>query len=255
MRKFLAFLFIFTLAVSFWAGKVIAKEKPQILEENGTYDDPDFPGIKVRVFVHKEKPAKDSLSSLTCNLLDPDSTATVGAEVWRLPSTWTYNLNVSSVPASVGASNLPTIARNGFDDWTSASSNKVKFARGTDTTVSKQAYDRKNILAWGRTSGTALAVTYIRYNSSGQVVDVDTIMNLKFSWSWTNQAIYPACADPSSYDAEDIMTHELGHWLGLDDEYTLEYVNATMYGYGSKSEVKKDTLTTGDIAGTAAIYR
>jgi len=45
-----------------------------------------------------------------------------------------------------------------------------------------------------------------------------------------------------------------GHWFGLDDVYDTSYRDATMYGYGSKWEVKKTTLTTGDKAGTFAIY-
>lgn len=220
--------------------------------ESGDYPDPEHPGIRVRVFAHPERPTKDESSTLVCSLADPDSTAVVGAAGWKLPATWTYNLNPSSVPSSVGGSNLPTIVGNGFADWTAAAGNKVTFTQGPNTSVSRQAYDGRNIVAWGRTSGSALGVTYIRYyTSSGQVVDVDTIMNKKFSWRWSTQA---QCAESTAYDAENIMNHELGHWLGLDDMYTADYVDNTMYGYGSKGEVKKNTLTTGDTAGATAIY-
>jgi hypothetical protein len=51
-----------------------------------------------------------------------------------------------------------------------------------------------------------------------------------------------------------VLTHEQGHWLGLDDVYTTAYVNNTMYGTGSRGDLKPDTLTTGDVAGAAAIY-
>jgi len=125
--------------------------------------------------------------------------------------------------------------------------------RGVDTTVSRQAYDGQNVIAWGRTSGTALGVTYVRYYpDTGQVVDVDTIMNKKYQWSWYDSNV---CAWQGAYDAEDILTHELGHWVGLNDEYTAEYIENTMYGYGAKGEVKKDTLTTGDVSGAAVIYQ
>lgn len=228
-----------------------------IPEKSGVYDDPDHPGVKVRVFVHPEKgtrpgkPGGGESPALMCSP-DPDSSAVVGPAGWHLPSSWTYQLNPSSVPSSVGGSNLATIAGNGFADWAAAANNKVAFNRGANTTVARQAYDGRNIIAWGRTSGSALGVTYIRYYSStGLAVDVDTIMNKKFPWKWSNSN---TCADPKAYDAENILTHELGHWLGLEDEYTAEYVDATMYGYGSKGEVKKNTLTTGDTTGTAAIY-
>lgn len=242
----------FTLiAVAHVASAAHGSRSP-IPEKSGVYDDPDHPGVKVHVFAHPERPTKDESSALVCNLADPDSTAVVGATGWKLSPSWTYNLNPSSVPSSVGGSNLPTIAGNGFADWSAATGNKVTFNRGADTTVARQAYDGKNVMAWGRTNGSALGVTYVRYfTSNGQVVDVDTIMNKKYPWKWSNSN---TCAESTAYDAEDIMNHEIGHWPGLNDMYTANYVDATMYGYGSKGEVKKNTLTTGDNAGAAAIY-
>lgn len=261
LKKIAYLLALVAVLLSFSYGKVFAKnDNNQIPEINGVYDDPGHPGIKVRVFVYKENPNKPIRPSpqpsyqpgLVCGLSDPDSSAVDAATGWVLPSTWIYNLNPSSVPSSVGSSNLVTFANNAFGTWSSASNSKVTFLRGADTTANKQAYDGQNIVAWGRTSGSALAVTYTRYDqTTGDVVDVDTIMNLKFPWAWSNQT---NCAYPGSYDAQDILTHELGHWMGLDDHYTSDYVNNTMYGYGSKGEVKKDTLTVGDVNGIKALY-
>lgn len=223
---------------------------PEAPDHSGTYREPGRPDILVHVFVHGPKPV--ALDALTCGLDDPASSSVVPAAGWKLGSQVVYNLNPSSVPSSVGASNLATMTANAFGDWASAVSNAVHFNAGSSTTVSRSAYDGLNVVAWGRTSGQALATTYIRSNTqTGAVVDVDTIMNKKFGWSWSTQA---NCADASTYDAENILTHELGHWMGLDDTYTSPFVNNTMYGYGAKGEVKKDTLTTGDINGARAIY-
>lgn len=255
-KKFLVvgiLISLFILSV----GPVVAQQKtdvlPDIPERNGVYNDPGHPGIKVRVFVHPEKPERVTLPSLVCSLSDPDSPSTVNSAGWHLPSNWIYNLNPSSVPSSVGGTNLPSIAGNGFSDWQSAALGQVIFTRGADTNVVRQAYDGKNIVAWGRTSGTALGVTYVRYYSStGLAVDVDTIMNKKFAWKWSNSS---SCGYSEAYDAENILTHELGHWMGLDDEYDVfNYGNATMYGYGSKGEVKKSTLTSGDVNGIQSVY-
>lgn len=230
-----------------------------IPEQNGTYDVPGHPGLKVKVFVHypKIKPGPTSSPVLACYLEDPGSQAEVGLAGWRLPSTWIYTLNLSSVPGTVGSKNLPVIANNAFKEWTDAmGNNKVTITKSlSDTTITKASYDRKNIIAWGRAPGSALAVTYTwYYTATKEVAEVDTIMNSKFSWSWTNQTLSPNCADQNSYDAQDILTHELGHWVGLNDHYTSAYANNTMYGYGSKGEVKKDTLSSGDIFGVLKIY-
>ena len=251
---FTAFLILFSLVTVHAQDLGASSADPAIPERNGVYNDPQHPGVKVRVFVHPAKPETNTSPVLTCSLSDPESTAVVDRTGWNLSSNWTYNLNPTTVPSSVGSSNLSTIANTAFNNWTTASNSKVTFVRGADSSVKRSAYDGQNIIAWGRTNGSALGVTYTRYyTQTGQVVDVDTIMNVKFPWKWSGGN--NTCAYSDAYDAQDILTHELGHWLGLDDEYdSASYQHATMYGYGSKGEVKKDTLTTGDKSGVFAIY-
>lgn len=263
MSHIIAFVFLFSLLLVGCSPLVFAQKSDDqassnVPEKNGDYADPDHPGVRVRVFVHEPKNRFSTSSAPVCS--NPDSNSVVGPAGWHLPaatvSAWTYNLNSNSVPSSVGGS-LATIAGNGFNQWASAvsaSAFKPNIVQGGDTNVNRSAYDGLNVIAWGRTQGTALAVTYIRYyTDSGLVVDVDTIMNKKFPWSWSGSNGL-ACGDPNSYDAQDILTHEEGHWMGLNDEYAANFADNTMFGYGSKGEVKKDTLTTGDTQGVQAIY-
>lgn len=254
-KRTLALAVSLTALILTSAASASAKHSPRppaIPERDGTYRDPDHPALRVRVFVHRPRPTKTEAPALICDLPDPDSEAFVNAAHWRLPASWTYNLNPKSAPSTVGSANVPAIASNSFSRWAAAANNRITFSAGDDTGVARQAYDSRNVIAWGRTPGTALGVTYIRYTAAtGQVVDVDTILNKRLRWQWSNST---SCADPAAYDTENILTHELGHWLGLDDEYDTSYRENTMYGYGAKGEVKKNTLTSGDIAGTAAIY-
>lgn len=308
MKKIFA---ITLIGVMLFSGVVLVQAKPEQLkqaanihkgytvpEEDGIYDVPGHPELKVKVIVHKArggkkpKPTPSATPSPTpsstptptatptptitpnptptpsaaptpsptpfpgvCGLIDDNSSVAVdGAAGWKLPSQWTYKINTASVPLSVGSGNLSTIAGRAFSVWSAASG--VAFSALGTTTVNRSAYDGQNIIAWGNvSSANALAVTYTTYYTvSGLVADVDTIMNQNYSWSWTDQITNPNCAYTNSYDAQDILTHELGHWMGLDDEYTAVYANNTMYGYGSKGEVYKDTLTAGDIAGINNIY-
>ncbi len=251
---FLSFVFVFALSVAVFA----QSENANIPERSGDYQDPEHPGLRVHVFVHEpraSKPTSAQSSLLVCTLPDPPSDAVVPKTPWHLPSTWTYTLNPSSVPSSVGSSNLTTIASSAFGQWMGAVPGKVNISRTSFNTLANRArFDGQNIIAWGRTSSSALAVTYTwYYTSTGQAVEEDTIFNKQYPWFWNS--LNSACADSNSYDAQDILTHETGHWMGLDDTYTDPYINNTMYGYGSKGEVKKDTLTAGDINGVKAIYQ
>lgn len=262
-KKFLLIAsLIFFLVLSFPLQKMWAKDDDPNIgnppEKEGTYNVPDHPNLKVKVFIHRPKDAKPFPAPTVSPILvcpsDPNSDAFIPATGWKLPTTWTYTLNASSVPLSVGRENLTTIANSAFSQWTGVLSGKVNVSKtSSDTTINRAKLDGKNIIAWGRTSGTALAVTYTWYYPlTGLVAEVDTIMNQKFPWFWNAAA--SQCTDQNSYDAQNILTHELGHWMGLDDVYTAAYIDNTMHGYGNKGETKKDTLTSGDIASVVVIY-
>lgn len=247
-------------------------EVPAPPDVSGVYEVPERPGMKVRVFSHPARPtpppkpggsssptptpvpSASVLNSLACGLSDPDSASVVASAGWKIPSgNWTYLLNSGSVPQTVGQNNLETIVRAGFSQYASASGSLVNFVRGANTSTNRARFDGKNIISWGRASSGTLGVTYVwYYPQTGLAVEIDTIMNNRYKWSWSNSNV---CADNSTYDAQNIMTHELGHWLGLNDEYDAgAFSNNTMYGYGSINEVKKNTLTSGDVSGIQVIY-
>lgn len=243
-------------------------EIPAPPDISGVYEVPEKTGMKVRVFAHPAKPTPPprpgtspspspsaAVSNLlVCGLTDPDSSSVVGKAGWRIPDgNITYLLNTSSVPSTVGSGNLAGIVKSGFDQYKSASFNKINFVQGSNTSANRARLDGKNIISWGRASSGTLGVTYVwYYPSTGLTAEIDTIMNNRYKWSFSNSL---TCADNASYDAKNIMIHELGHWMGLDDEYNFaDFGNNTLYGYGSLGEVKKSSLTAGDILGVGAIY-
>lgn len=255
MFKKVFVFFLSLILISFFANISLAKDNTQDLPEvDGTYDVPGQPHLKLKVIVHKGKPVKPSPTPApTCNVSDPDSLAQDATTGWHLPSNWTYSLSMNSAPTGVRF-NLPLIAQNSFTVWSTNTGGLVNFTQGADTSITKAAFDGKNIIAWNKITPSALAVTYTWfYVTSGLVVENDTIMNKIYLWSWTPYSLN-ACVEPNSFDAEDILTHEIGHWMGLNDAYDISFADNTMYGYGNSGEIKKDTLTTGDIAGLKKIY-
>ena len=253
-KKLFAIFAVFALLALVNPAFAVKPADSDIPEEDGVYDVPGHKDLKVRVFVHKVKPAKPgpSTPTLSCGLDDPQSNSVVDWAGWKLPSTFTYSLNPNSAPSSISPSEFVSLTQNSFATWNQASS-AYNMVRGADTSTTRYALDGKNIVTFGRASASALGVTYIWYNpSTGVVTELDTILNSRFKWEWSNSN---NCAYQGVYDAQDILTHEIGHWVGLDDHYTSDYRYNTMYGYGYTGSVYANTLTNGDKAGVTAIYK
>jgi len=115
------------------------------------------------------------------------------------------------------------------------------------------APDDKNEIMFGSISGTnTIAVTIVWGIFSGppgqrRIVEYDMVFDdPDFLWG-------DATTNSSFMDFENVLTHELGHALGLDhpsDTCTEE----TMYASGTEGETKKRDLNSGDIAGINKVY-
>ena len=85
------------------------------------------------------------------------------------------------------------------------------------------------------------------------VYDADIKLNGEhFSWSDSGEA--------GKMDIQNIATHEIGHFIGLDHvdaaSYTgpETYTEATMYAYATAGETKQRTLDPDDEDGIAYLY-
>ncbi len=183
-----------------------------------------------------------------------------------------YYINTSGS----GVTSASKAVQESFTTWNNASNGKISFTdEGATSKVGGGNSDSTNVISWGVLSDSnAIAITYVwYYRYSKEIVECDTIMNTApgFTWSYTapnvsNDLSSPATKDSSryadptnsgvsgSYDVQNIMTHEAGHWIMLGDLYNSRDSYLTMYGYGSKGELKKDTLGYGDELGIEKAY-
>jgi hypothetical protein len=147
-----------------------------------------------------------------------------------------YGFDESAVVGNITAS------ANMWDEQTSY----MLFAYKGTTAKSAGVYDGYNVVAWGvYDNPNVIAVTYIWYTRN-QIVETDTTMNTVFGWSLSGEA--------GKMDVQNIMTHEFGHWCGLDDLYKDRDHWLTMYGYAEYGETYKRTLGLGDILGLQKRY-
>lgn len=146
-----------------------------------------------------------------------------------------YGLPTSSVIEAIVA------AANTWDDQT-----KLQVFQYAGTTAKGAGrYDGYNVISWGSYRTGVIAVTYIWYVGD-TIIETDTRLNTYYKWSLTGE--------PNKMDVQNIMTHEFGHWCGLDDLYDDRDYWLTMYGYASYGETYKRTLGLGDILGLQKVY-
>jgi len=106
--------------------------------------------------------------------------------------------------------------------------------------------DDFNVVDWGTySSANVIAVTYI-WSVGRQIVETDLRMNTRWSWSLSGES--------GKMDTQNILTHEFGHWAGLNDLYKNADYWLTMYGYSNYGITYQRTLGSGDINGLQAFY-
>lgn len=189
-----------------------------------------------------------------CTVTTNDNVNDWGATGWHMPSAgMTYQINYNTLPANLTASAFKSAVRSSFDTWTKADSAQ-KWIDGGTTAVKRSALDGVNLVAFGKISGGAIAVTRTwYYTGTGEVAESDTIFSASLAWSITNSSAGDCGGSTGTYDVQNIGTHEFGHWIGLNDLYASADKDLTMYGYGFTKELKKDSLGAGDIAGVKTI--
>jgi len=185
-----------------------------------------------KVIVYAIPPTDDSMTNPDYKLL-PFYWYTT-AKYWINPKN-NYRFSVSAVVTTITTS---------AETWDKETAAAVFSYQGT-TSLSAGKRDNYNVVAWGGYQAGVIAVTYIWYSGS-QILETDTRMNIVYKWSLSGEA--------GKMDVQNIMTHEFGHWAGLDDLYNDVDYWLTMYGYADFGETYKRTLGLGDINGLKAVY-
>ncbi len=151
-----------------------------------------------------------------------------------------------------------------FNAWESAVNNEslVNFTKDSSAPLPPER-DGRNIVGWrqlvGRDARKVLAATYIWDDGNGKISETDIVFNTAHKWA-VNPSIKPGstiCGQ--DFDVQAIGTHEIGHLLGLGhvvddgDSANGDETDATMAPTAAKGELKKQTLTQGDVDGAIKV--
>lgn len=136
------------------------------------------------------------------------------------------------------------VIKNIFDDTITTTT------KGYDALAwSSDKLDEENTIVFGDyPTDNVIAVTIIWYNrATKEIIEFDMVLDTDFTWG-------NAAEDASVMDLQNIVTHELGHGIGLNDLYLTAAFRETMYGYADKGETIKRSLYKGDMAGVTKLY-
>lgn len=204
--------------------------------------------------VHEIKVARDAAKPSGGANCTNDGTATgrYALTGWAVQGTKTALFNTTTLPSNLGLSATVSALQAGYTVWSQSSqAPAINVATSTASSL-KPTANKTYELMFGRTSGSALAVTYTWRWSDG-TVESDTIFSTGVKWGNLG-AEGDGCYENAGavYDVGNIATHEFGHTYGLDHPSSARF--ETMYAYGYSGETLKRSPASGDVNGVNAIY-
>lgn len=173
-----------------------------------------------------------------------------------------WNVKSNAVPTNVGAYNVALAASAAGQTW-NAATGKTLFNPSVvyTSSVNTDTGDGKNVIAWKNLADAPGALAYSRtwynYNKVGgyySAVESDISLSTSYAWSTSLANGRPYYyGDP--IDIQSVLTHEMGHTLGLGDLYgNTPYSGDHAEIMNSYSGVKRNTLGNGDITGIRKLY-
>ena len=171
------------------------------------------------------------------------------------------------IPFVVNAGSFPfpeadvvRIAQKGFDDWAAVPSAFITFKNDGPTQISPLIRDNRNVIFYDETGNLIgaedtgiIAIARLQWLDNGLIADADIIFNgrdFKFSIDVNN-------TPENLVDLQAVMTHEIGHLLGLDHSplVGVPETRPTMYPYNTPQAPREErSLEPDDRAGITAIY-
>jgi hypothetical protein len=170
---------------------------------------------------------------------------------WRsFPVLYFINSDASGLSLSAVRSPIDTA----FSTWQSGSRSGITFAFGGQSHNGSNGQDGQNTISWqSLTNATdTFAQTVLTFDTqSGEILDADVELNRNFQFG-----VLPAGEDDPSdptVDVQAVLTHEAGHFLGLDHENRFGQ-QVVMFFSDTTGDTTHRALTGDDLSGVRAIY-
>jgi len=188
-----------------------------------------------------------AVAGVTClfalALLAGQTHAFVSYASWPSP---TVNFYVNPSNADVTATAAETAFKAGLSAWNTQARSNIHYVYGGRVNDTSTGYDSRNVLVFrNASSDVALATTYSWYSGT-TLVDADIVV-----WDAAYRFFTGTSGCSNGAYLEDVLTHELGHALGLNHSQSTD---ATMYPTYPYCSTAMRSLAADDIAGAQALY-
>jgi hypothetical protein len=167
---------------------------------------------------------------------------------WRSPRVEVYvHESMLNVLSHVDARRAVSI---GTDAWTGLGGPRLYLMTALDTREYRPGQAGTQIVLadpWPY-EATRLAVTVTTFRQDdGTILDADVLLNPAFDWALLDESGEPS----GRFDVASVVTHELGHVLGLEHS---EDPRATMWADTRRGDTQQRTLEQDDEDGVAEAY-
>lgn len=137
-----------------------------------------------------------------------------------------------------------------FQSWQNIPAANIQFEYKGTTSARTVGRDGINLISFADDStplgSSAIAATFSFFRTEGNALvldESDSVFSQMFSYSTS--------AEPNKFDIQGVLTHEVGHFLGLDHS---GMVSSVMVPFGAISTLDQRNLSYDDIAGIVEIY-
>jgi len=158
-------------------------------------------------------------------------------------------INQRGYPSIANGSDTAAVLAS-FRTWQAIPSADIRFDYRGPTSASTVGHDGVNMVSFVDTStplgSSVIAVTFSWFNTQGNEVLFDEA-DIIFSTAMT----FSTSGESGKFDIQSVLTHEIGHLLGLDHA---GMVSSVMVPFGQTSQINQRTLQYDDIAGVSEIY-
>lgn len=170
-----------------------------------------------------------------------------------------FFVNTDSFPFN--SRDIDRIVAASFAAWDEIETADLRFIDGGSGNFRKSATDQRNVITYdpsgveiGAPAGSGvIAITTINWDEQGRITDTDITFNGRdFTFSVSEEL-----PGPGPVDLQDVMTHEVGHLIGLDHTPLVgtTSVRPTMNPFASQQAPgAARTLQPDDTAGATFLY-